>query len=47
MEAGMLDMACRFVYGMGLSVIPMGDDKKPLIQWKQYQDERPTATEMV
>ena len=30
----------------GLSVIPMSADKRPTIKWKEYQDRRPTFTEI-
>jgi hypothetical protein len=30
-----------------LSVIPVGDDKRPLIQWKEFQDRRATEAELL
>jgi len=30
-----------------LSVIPMGENKKPLIPWKEYQDKIPTVREIL
>ncbi len=31
--------------GRGCSVIPVGDDKRPLVTWKPYQDRRATEAE--
>lgn len=31
---------------MGYSIIPVGRDKKPLIEWKKYQKERPSIEEI-
>ncbi|MCG3769903.1 MAG: hypothetical protein JW384_01034 [Nitrosomonadaceae bacterium] len=31
---------------MGVAVIPVGSDKKPLIAWKNYQEQLPTAEEI-
>ena len=33
-----LETACGY-FNLGFSVIPVGVDKKPLIEWKQYQNE--------
>jgi len=33
--------------GKGLSVIPVGDDKKPLIQWKEFQTRRANPAELL
>lgn len=30
----------------GFSVIPIGDNKKPLIEWKKYQEEKPLVEEI-
>ncbi len=37
--------AIRYL-GLGFSIIPIGADKKPLVQWIKYQQERPTVTEL-
>ena len=38
--------ACRYLKG-GRSVIPVGDDKRPVIpSWKEYQDHQPTQQEV-
>ncbi|GAH60090.1 unnamed protein product, partial [marine sediment metagenome] len=31
---------------MGWSVIPVGEDKKPLVKWKPYQERLPTEDEV-
>lgn len=31
----------------GYSIIPVGDDKKPLIAWKEYQNRRATVEELL
>jgi len=40
-----LDAALRYRI-FGFSVIPVGRDKKPLIEWKRYQTERATAEQI-
>lgn len=42
----MLAQAVCCVYRDGFSIIPMGDDKKPLVKWKEYQDRKPTFEEI-
>ncbi len=39
--------AVRYVYGFKFSVFPIGDDKRPLIAWKIYQERRPTFEELL
>ncbi len=31
---------------LGFSIIPVGQDKKPLIQWKEFQERKPTIEEL-
>lgn len=38
--------AAREYRRRGLSVIPVGKDKHPLIEWKPYQDEPPHADQI-
>ena len=40
-------LAMLYVERFGLSIVPMGDDKKPLIQWKELQSRRPTTKEIL
>lgn len=43
----MLATAVDYVYRLGLSVIPMCPEaKKPLIKWKEFQERRPTFSEI-
>jgi len=35
-----------YVYHHGFSVIPVNFDKKPLLEWKEYQRRRPTLKEL-
>lgn len=39
------NQALRY-YDLGWSIIPVGRDKKPLQQWKQYQEKRATPQEI-
>jgi hypothetical protein len=39
-------LAARAFLERGFSVIPVGRDKRPLIQWQEYQRRRPTAAEL-
>lgn len=39
--------AIRYVEVYKLSVIPMGDDKKPLIKWTEFQERRPSFEELL
>lgn len=39
--------ATLYVSRFGLSVIPMGSDKKPLIKWLDLQSRRPTVAELL
>jgi hypothetical protein len=41
-----LPWARYYVNDLGFSVIPMGENKKPLIKWKEYQTRRPTNEEL-
>jgi hypothetical protein len=41
-----LDSALRYAE-LGLSVIPVGRDKKPLIAWQRYQEERATKEQIL
>jgi hypothetical protein len=47
MSPVMLDVACQLTYGLGLAVIPMGLDKKPLVKWKEFQEKMPCAHDFV
>lgn len=38
--------ASQYMAQLGLSVIPVGRDKKPLIAWKEYQTRKPTQNEI-
>lgn len=38
--------AARYYLQRGLSIIPMGSDKRPAIKWKEYQDRRATESEL-
>jgi archaellum biogenesis ATPase FlaH len=40
-----LEQALRY-YSLGFSIIPVGKDKKPLVAWKKYQDERATPDQI-
>ena len=42
----MLPQALVFL-ARGYAVIPVGDDKRPLVQWKDYQTRKPTNEELV
>ena len=35
-----------YVERFGLSVIPMSEDKRPMIAWKEFQERRPTVAEI-
>src|SRR5438552_19088854 len=41
----MLD-AAREYRALGMAVIPVNSDKRPLVEWKQYQDEPPHADQI-
>lgn len=41
-----LEQALSYLEHQGWSVIPVGVDKKPLIEWKLYQQEKPTREEV-
>lgn len=38
--------AVHYVVQYGLSVIPIGENKKPCIKWKHFQERRPTFSEI-
>lgn len=38
--------AKRYIQEFGFSVIPVGQDKRPLISWKEYQSRYPTEEEL-
>lgn len=42
-------LVCALTYleRFGFSLIPMGDEKKPLIKWAEFQDRRPTVNEVL
>lgn len=40
-------MAVLYAAKFGLSVIPMNDEKKPMIKWAELQERRPTVSEIV
>ena len=44
--SNILAAAVCYVYRDGFSVIPMGQDKKPLVKWKEYQERKPTFAEI-
>lgn len=39
-------LANSYVSKYGWSIFPVGVDKKPLVEWKQYQDHKPTPDEL-
>jgi hypothetical protein len=39
--------AATYVHWFGLSVLPIGEEKKPLVRWKPYQDRHPTLDEIL
>lgn len=41
-----LAAAMMYVEWFGFSVLPMGDDKKPMVLWKELQTRRPTTDEL-
>ena len=45
MNKELLDSAIKYL-NLGFSIIPVGQDKKPLIQWKDFQNRRPTEKEI-
>lgn len=45
MSTTMLEHALQYL-GKGLSVIPCGKDKAPLIKWLSYQQKRATEEEI-
>ena len=44
MDYKLLDEAIKYL-NKGFSIIPVGQDKKPLIQWKDFQNRKPTEQE--
>lgn len=42
-----LAMSVMYVERFGFSVIPMAENKKPAIAWKEFQDRRPTLRELI
>lgn len=44
--ADMKKIALSYLREFGLNVFPCGQDKKPLIKWKPYQDQRVTPKEV-
>jgi hypothetical protein len=40
-------LATLYSQKLGLSVIPMNDEKKPLVKWLELQERRPTVREIV
>ena len=45
-DKSILYWAKEYVYKFGYSVIPVGRDKKPIIDWKEYQTRYPTDEEL-
>jgi len=45
MNEELLGAALKY-FKMGFSIIPVGQDKKPLIQWKEFQERKPTEEEV-
>ena len=45
MKNELLNAAMQYLE-QGFSVIPIGRDKKPLIQWKKYESQKPTKDEV-
>jgi len=45
MQNKLLDEAIKYL-NLGFSIIPVGQDKKPLIQWKEFQNRKPTEKEV-
>ena len=42
----LLDAALAYAEKLGWAIIPCGNNKKPLVKWKQYQTERPTIEQV-
>jgi hypothetical protein len=40
------ERACDACTRLGFSIIPIGEDKKPLIEWKRYQTEKATLEQL-
>jgi len=45
-DNSVLHLAKEYIYKFGYSVIPVGRDKKPVIDWKEYQTRYPTDEEL-
>lgn len=42
----LISIAREYVFGFGFSVIPVGVDKRPLVDWKEFQTRFPTEEEL-
>lgn len=42
-----LDQALYYIEKLGWSVIPVGADKKPLVEWKLYQSQKATKEQVI
>ncbi len=42
-----LDQALYYLEKLGWSVIPVGPDKKPLVEWKLYQSQKATREQLI
>ena len=38
--------AAQYYMSLGWSVIPVGVDKKPIVNWKKYQQEKPSKEDL-
>jgi len=46
-ELAWVAYATLYTERFGFSVIPIGEDKRPAVAWKEYQDRRPSLKELV
>lgn len=45
-EQNKILLGARHHHQLGHSIIPVGKDKKPLVDWKKYQTEKPSAEQI-
>ena len=45
-ESNKILLEARRQHQLGRSIIPVGKNKKPLVDWKKYQTEKPTAEQI-
>lgn len=39
--------SCVYVFRFGMSVIPLGENKRPMVKWAEFQDRRPKLREIL